>query len=298
MTARNRINLILAGLLLGLGALALWGPAPQDPDAPRPRAPLTPMTADQVQTVEIQRPGLDGAIRLQRDKTRWQVFLPGRDAPLPADDFKAQQLTELAEAQVYDRFPAPERLDDYRLDAPLATVRLNAAVLRFGGTEPVHHRRYVLYDGQVALIDDRHYDPVAAHPEAFVSRALFPESVRIEAIELPEFQIRRGEAGWQLTPEDPERSGDALQSFVDAWRQARALDVRLAEAPAPEAEERIRIRSEAGVRELHILQREPRLRLLDPERGLIYEFAAYTGERLLRLEPHQPPPAEDEGEDA
>lgn len=285
---RTRINLALLALVLVLGALALWGPAPEQAGAPQENPPLTPMRADQVRHVAIERPGLDGPIRLTRgDDDRWTVTLPGRGAPLPADTFKADRLAELAEARVYDRFPAGTDLAAYGLDRPRATVTLNAVVLRFGATEPLRHRRYVLADGHVHLIDDRYFDAIANTPANWVDKALLPGAPALAAVRLPDLTVRRGEDGWTVEPAQS-LSADALQAFVDAWRHARALTVKLPEA-APEGKGTVVLElADGGERVFELVQREPRLQLWDPERRVLYEFAAYTSERLLDPSRHEP----------
>lgn len=286
---RTRINLALLALVLVLGALALWGPAPEDPAAPREYPPLTPMEADQVRHVTIERPGLEGAIRLRRgDDDRWTVTLPGRESPLPADTFKAERLAELAEARVYDRFPATDP-GAYGLDAPRATVTLNAATLRFGTTEPLRHRRYVLADGQVNLIDDHYFDAISNTPANWVDKALLPGAPALAAVRLPDLTVRRDETGWTMEPAPPEApSADALQAFVDAWRHARALTVKLPDEPPAGEEEVVLVLADGGERRFRLVQRRPRLQLWDPERRVLYEFAAYTSERLLDPARHEP----------
>ncbi len=285
---RTRINLALLALVLVLGALALWGPAPKDA-GPKENPPLTPMRADQVHHVTIERPGLKGSIRLTRaDDDRWTVTLPDREAPLPADTFKATRLAELAEARVYDRFPAGGDLAAYGLDAPRATVTLNAVTLRFGATEPLRHRRYVIADGYVHLIDDRYFDAIANTPANWVDKALLPGAPALAAIRLPGLTVHRGEEGWTMEPARSDLSADALQAFVDAWRHARALTVKLPdEAPSAQGEVTL-VLADGGERAFQIVQRQPRLQLWDSERQVLYEFAAYTSERLLDPSRHEP----------
>ncbi len=290
---RTRVNLALLALVLVLGALVLWGPAPKDPAAPQENPPLTPMRADQVRHVTVERPGLDGPIRLTRgDDDRWTVTLFDREAPLPADTFKAERLAELAEARVYDRFPAGAGLAAYGLDQPRATVTLNAVTLRFGATEPLRHRRYVLADGHVHLIDDRYFDAIANTPANWLDKALLPGAPALAAVRLPGLTVRRGEQGWTVEPAQS-LSADALQAFMDAWRHARALTVKLPEE-APKNEGTVVLElADGGERRFDLVQREPRLQLWDPGRRVLYEFAAYTSERLLDPSRHE---AQDEEE--
>ncbi len=292
MNPRLRLNLLLLAAVAILGAVALWAPAPEDQrsrESPR----LTPMDSEAVRHIVIQRPGLEGELRLDRDDDRWRVTLPGHETPLPANDFKAEQIARIAEAEVHDRFPAEDdKLAEYGLDQPRARVRLNAVEIAFGASEPLRQRRYVLLDGQVHLIDGYYLDDVAVRPADLVDHALLPGQPALQGIRLPEFAVTQGETGdWRLEPAREGLSADALQSFVDTWRHARAMELHLDDQPSADAQGEVILTTADGQEYRFLITQRgerKRLRLWDPQRRVEYEFAVYNSERLLDPERHLP----------
>ncbi len=305
MNPRLRLNLLLLTAVVILGAVALWAPAPSDrQQSPPPR--LTPMDSEAVRHIVIRRPGLEGELRLDKGDDRWQVTLPGREPPLPANDFKAEQIARIAEAEVYDRFPAEEdKLAEYGLDQPRAWLRLNAVELSFGASEPLRQRRYVRLGDWIHLIDGYHLDDVAVRPADLLERALLPGQPALQAIRLPEFAVTQDENGdWRLQPPREGLTADALQSFVDAWRHARAMELHLSDPPTDTQGEVILTTTDGQDHRFLITQRgeRKRLRLWDPQRRVEYEFAVYNSERLLDPERHLPEeedePAAERGDDS
>ncbi|MHB1942974.1 MAG: hypothetical protein ACYCP0_07960 [Acidiferrobacteraceae bacterium] len=107
---------------------------------------------------------------------------------------------------------------------------------------------------------------------------------------VPKFRLTSRQGVWHLDPPDPHLSSDAITSFVDEWRYARALSVSHYHGAAITG--RILVtyldRTTHGANVPHtlvinIIERAPELVLYRPDEGLEYHFPAQMGRHLLSL---------------
>lgn len=150
MNRWTTVNLLLAGAAAVLLALDLW------PDRPGDRATLTPLTADEIRSVRVERAGrLE--LAFEHDRGDWQLTHP---VQAPAEPRRVGQLLAIARAPVEHRFTASSDLAAYGLDPPKAVVQFNQNRLSFGERDPSQHGRYVLADGRIQVIDDVYFNLV------------------------------------------------------------------------------------------------------------------------------------------
>lgn len=140
-TRINAILLVLTGVLL---ALHLW---PQKYTA---EDPLTDLDPTHISMVRIER-GKQLSLSLQRVDNRWQIDFPTLGN---ADPLRVGQLLAIAGIPVQQRFPAPTELAQYGLQTPVASLQLDKLRVEFGDRDATQQRRYVLINGQIAVIDD------------------------------------------------------------------------------------------------------------------------------------------------
>ncbi|MCU7958619.1 MAG: hypothetical protein KZQ58_01195 [gamma proteobacterium symbiont of Bathyaustriella thionipta] len=143
-------NLILILLSAALIGLAFYGPTPQDKnwqDLP----PLTSLQAEQIQRIRIQK-SHHAAMLLQRENNHWRMIKPQQAA---ANLNRIKQLLRISHTEVVRQLDAQQAdLAQLGLQPPLLQLQLNDEKLGFGRTDPIHHLRYVLYQGKINLIRD------------------------------------------------------------------------------------------------------------------------------------------------
>ena len=283
--------LLNIGLVLLIGALALF--AIYKPGAKQKPAgtPLTALTADAVQRIRLVRPK-QPEIALERSGDAWRLSAPRKAR---ANSFRANELARLAATPVKTRFPAlPAELGKYGLDHPLTTVFLNEVEIRFGGLHPLNNELYVLHDNQVQLIPAGFLRSALAPLEEMLSTSLLEEKTKIVALRFPGFGVQQNEQGaWTRVPERKGLSSDRINRFVDEWRYARALSV--APYSGKPAKERVTLTIADGNKprniELGVLAMKPEFIVVRRDENIEYHFTDDIGERLMQLEPDEAPPA-------
>lgn len=278
ISARSLLNLGLLGLAAALAALVYWEPGV---DAPAELPKLTALSPAAVEHVVIH-PQRGEEIRLDKEQGVWMMRAP---VATYANEFRIEALLGITRADSHAQFDAGA-LDPakFQLDPPASVLRLNDVELAFGGSEPLDNRRYVRNGATVHLIDDEYFYRLQMRFTAFVSNRLLPPSGTPVQIRLPEFGVSRSGADWTLTPAQEQPSADAFNEFVEAWRQAQAVEV---DRYAGEASRGMIIVSfeDAAPLEFLLLETEPELVLARADLGLRYHLTAEQARNLLSA-PH------------
>lgn len=277
MSTRTLLNLVLLVIVAALAAITALEPG----KAPPPEhSPITPLAAEAVTTLRVERPD-EPPMVLERRGDRWRMSSPRE---LPAHPVRSELLSAAAEAESLRRIAEPGDLVKYALDRPRARLTLNDHTLIFGDIDPLHQRRYLLADDTLHLVADNVYPLINRGWDHFVDPALLPAEGRIDAIRLADgTTLRRGEAGWSVSPDTEGRSADAAQRLHDAWRFGRALEVSAHSDDGAEGDAVELTLADGSTLRFLILAREPSLLLARPDLGLRYQMAD-GGESLLRLD--------------
>jgi hypothetical protein len=279
---RNRwlLNLVLMVLVGAMLAVAIYRPG--EKSAP-PSPLLTPLTAELVNRVRVQRPH-HPEIVLEKTGDQWRVSAPRKAR---ASSFRVNELLRLASAKSESQFSiAPADLGKYGLDTPQAQVWLNDTEIRFGAAHPINPQYYVAVGDQVHLIAATHYAAASAAPMEFYSHQLLEDGLKLVELKLPGHTLALNAKGeWQVAPADTSLSSDRINTVADEWRHAQALSV--APYSGKTAHEKIQLRfapdSPVATLELGILAHKPELILYRKDEGLEYHFPEDVGGRLLEL---------------
>lgn len=287
MSPRGLLNLALAGVAVGLGLLVWLRPGLEPAAQPQP---LTTLAAAGVTRIEVER-GQRAPLIFSRQAGGWQL---SGEPPLPASPFQVRSLLAILSAEVRRDYRAAElNLPELGLQPPRASITLNGTTtLDIGDTEPLEGLRYVRHGTDVALIEDRYQPLINADRTNFIERRLLGEDAHIIRLVLPDLTLARSDDGhWELTPDDPSISADAIQRLLENWQGASALFVRPLDAAADGTGSAIRVElAGAGPPLLFSLQaRAPELILARPELGIQYHFSAGAAQRLLELERGEQP---------
>ncbi|MHB1950892.1 MAG: DUF4340 domain-containing protein [Acidiferrobacteraceae bacterium] len=283
---KNRWLLNLA-LVLFIAALLLWVHfRPPGGRHHPPRPPLTRLALDQITSIRLVRPGRRTVV-LAKQGNHWRITAP---VSARADRFRIDSLLHVAKARVEDRFAATGTLAKYGLQKPNATLWLDGARIEFGSGNALGGLQYVRYGGQVALIPAESFSPSSLRLNNLYSSRLIEKDRRPVGFVFPDFTLTSQHGAWKVRPPQPHLSTDAINSFVDEWRYARALSVnRYHDKPVTGrvlvtyVPGNAKPSGSAHVMTIDILERKPELVLYRPDEGLDYHFPAQMGRHLLNL---------------
>jgi len=276
MNPRNLLNLVLAFVVLGLGA-AVW--LSQREESPATPERITTLTEADVTRIEIHSARHADAV-LERRGTEWWLVEPFMAR---ADRAKIDAAFGLLRARSLARYPAAAvTANQAGLDEPDLRLRADDTELVLGGTEALGGRRYVGIGGSVHLIVDRYSHLLRGGPASLVSPRLLPTGARLREIRLPGLHLLQGDGQWQLAGGGT-ASSDALRALVDEWRHARALRVSRGDADA--VGEVVTLSPQGDAPPLRfVLQRgDGEILLTRGDLGLSYHFTPDVAARLLAL---------------
>ena len=277
MSSRSLLNLAMAGIAIGLGLTAWFRPGLEPPTAPQPVTTLNPAEVNHIQISRRQRPMLT----FTRQADHW--LLAG-DPPLPASPFQLNALLAILQAETERRYPA-DTLDlrELGLDPPQATVVLDdRATLLIGNTEPLDNLRYLQYGAIVYLVADRYQHLINADRTNFIERRLLDAGAGITRLTLPDLTLAQTDAGhWELLPDHPDISADAIQQLLTNWQQASALYVRPYEQSTAGTRITLELAGSDTPLVFELVSRSPEFILSRPDLGIQYHFSNGAGEHLL-----------------
>ncbi|MCR4300890.1 MAG: DUF4340 domain-containing protein [Sulfuricaulis sp.] len=276
--------LLNGGLLALIGVLAWLAAhrAGQEKDIAGP--PLTPLAAETVSQVRIERPG-QPAIVLEKTGKDWALAKP---LPARANRFNVESLLRIVAAPGDTRLTANAgELVKFGLDKPQSRLWLDNQEIAFGSLHPLNNRIYVLYNNEVVLIPGHHLGPVLYPYTNFIDSRLFEENRKLTSIRLPDFTLSLENGAWQKNPPDSKLTSDQMNDFSAEWQNARALGVE--KYSGKTVLDRIVFTSARDDKNqklaLGILAYKPSFVLHRPDENLEYHFTEETGKRLLKLSP-------------
>ncbi len=274
MRRRTLINVVLLAAVAGLGAFIALAPEREPPLEGEPLSNEDPrelsrarLDLDTGETIELRR--VDGVCHLVE---------PIRIA---ANDFRVDTLLGVLRAPVHARIDLPsEEFHRFGLAPAKARVLLDEKEILFGDTEPLHGRRYLLYDGRIALVDDAYFSHLSSSAANYVNLSLLGRDASPRNILLPGLRIYRDAGVWHLDSQDTKASEDSITKLVNAWRHAQATAVR-PYAQSLDWSDVIRVQLDDGEYRFDLARTEYEVIFGRPELGIQYHVTKGTGARLL-----------------
>jgi hypothetical protein len=278
MSSRNLLNLVLLVVIAALVAVVVYEPGKKVP----PVIKLTTLTKSAITKIEITRPG-NPKVVLAKTDSKWRMLEP---YAMPANDFKVEAITDLAEAKSTAQYPIKpgENLKQYGLDKPGITVVFNGKdKLEFGKTEPLKYQRYIRHDNTLHLIFDRFYYNLSAAAAEYVDHALLQGRPTITKLVLPKLTLTAQGDKWQAEPAIKQLSNDQVNELLDNWTGAHATDM-LDYKPAKVSEQtQVFIKGQDKPLVFDILRENKAISLGRADLGIKYKFTEDVGKSLLEL---------------
>lgn len=277
MRKRTLTNVVLLLVAAGLAAFIVTRTDKQE----RPhREPLSHENPRSVSHIRLEL-GPAGSIELRRIDGDWYLLEPLRIA---ANDFRINGLVRVLEAPVHARIDADaQQLARFGLASPQARIVLDEKEISFGNTEPISGRRYLQFDGKVALVDDNFFSHLNASAASYVLPALLGHEPRVRVIDLPGIRLSRQSGDWQLDPSHANATAGDIEALVERWRRAQATAVRPYEPSLP-WQGIVRVELADGAVQFDIARTDYEVILGRADLGIQYHLTKNAGARLLGIE--------------
>lgn len=283
MKSRLFLNLMLLGLVAALGIFAIIEPGKKKPET----TPLANIDENTLSMVTLRN---KDTITFEKKDGRWRLAAPIHAL---ANEIRVRQLIDIAKANSEAQYPLKqEDLAKFELDQPKASLVLGNTTLVFGGSDPIHMRRYVQIGDTLHLVNDDFFHHLMASATDYVDKKLLPENAKIKEIFLPGLKATLGSDGKWATEATGDTKAD-IPELVSLWNTARAIEVKRLEKPAQGDLVRIGLAEDTPI-EFIIVQREPDIVLARQDLGLQYELTGESARQLLNLPKTEPRPSKPE----
>ncbi len=273
---RTRLNIVLALVLVGLGAGIYLSKSKEEK-----KPPLTALDPEKIAAIQIEHPGA-APIRLEKRGGTWLLTQP---VATEADKFEVNGVLSLASLEQKKTIsPVEVKLADLGLDPPQYTVTLDGTKMLIGGLEPLQFQRYIKLGDVIVLTDD---PPSAALDQDYsdlVGKSLLPDGAEIQKVEVPGLSMERTADGkWQVTPADAKAGADQMQRFAQSWINAKSLWNEY-DASAKDAKgDPVTITLKDRTLKFLIVSRDPQLQLERVDLGVRFNLSKALADELLKL---------------
>jgi hypothetical protein len=229
---------------------------------------VSEIDAEIIQKIKINR--RQNTLLLDKTEAGWQLTQP---FTAPGNPIRIDLILSALNQPFTNSKPITDEMDlsIYGLDEPVATLTLDQHVMRFGDIAPLQQKRFVAFNDQVYLLEDSIAPMLTASANSFIDNRLFEPEMAITEMQLPNntrFYLEAGQWHSSLT----DLSKDEIQSFIDAWQKAAALQV------SPETNETtgeailVTVKDKVQPITLRLTQDEHRFTLVHSSKQLAYDF--------------------------
>lgn len=271
----RRRTALNAGLVLVVAALAAAVALAPAPDTAAPVL-LPQLATRDVHAIRIIRAGAPD-LELRRDGTQWFLHAPLRAPANPRRIDVLLATAALPVAATLDGSGAARRR--FGLEPPAATLALGDAQVAFGGTEPLHGRRYVLHAGRVHLVPDAVFAQLTQGEGFFIDPRLVRDGLRLKRIATPLRELRLEQGEWRsLTA--PEPGDPAAADVARAWQETEALSVVAGVGPERGTDVTLDLDGGAVIR-FEFVVRDGQMLLLRRDLGIGYVLGPGQARQLL-----------------
>jgi hypothetical protein len=280
MAKRWFMNLALAIVLVALALLAWFRPGTE---ATPSKPTITTLKPAAVTRIRIAQPNQKTAV-FKRIDGQWRMIAPV--SARAAGRTIRNWLATMRETSSQRYSVRGLNLEALGLEPPKLVLTLNRQKLAFGDFDPLNHQRYIRRGDTVYLVNDLLFFQLNGDPLSFASKRLLPADVKIAALILPKLKLTRTANGnWQLTPPRPRIASDQIQKLIDAWRRARAVNVKSIGAAKAVGNVVVRLQDSEKTIRFQILKADSKLILARPKLGIEYRMRGEQRKTLLKLSP-------------
>lgn len=180
---------------------------------------LSTLEIDSIEKIVISRPSR--YIEFRKNNQDWYMTKPYE---IKAHNFRVNHILKILNQISNENYEADTLdLSQYKLDPANASLYFNDHEIRFGNTNPVSGKRYLLSDNQVHLLFEDVYTLISAQATSFIDLNLIDTNSLINQIKTTEWNITRSTDDGITTPDSI--SQVSAEQLFQHWQTAEAFAV-------------------------------------------------------------------------
>lgn len=278
MDKRLWINIGLLGLIILLCIIVLNS----GDEAKLELTRLSDIDQNEIVQIKVLRKDLED-FEFNKQNETWQLSSPKQ---FRANSARINAMLRMLNVESYGQLnPADVDLMQLGLAEPIVIMKLNNHEFKFGNTDAMDQRRYILFDGKIHLSNDFLYQQLMTNAAFFADPKLLPENFKINSIQFPENKIESINGQWQLETL-MDISPDQLKRIIFNWENASAISAdkyEPVESSEPESVIKISSNNNESIRFV-IVSSEPHLILGRKDLGIQFHMGSDETEKLLLIE--------------
>ena len=247
----------------------------------------TPVTVDPAAIGSISIRTAAENLAFTRAGEVWMIAEPIR---WPAHRANLDRVMDVTQVDGMTPLPSGEiDLDQLGLQFPLALLEFGNTPVRFGASNNIGERRYVMIGDSVYLLPDRHLPFINQGLLGFVDRRLLPSELGLLRLELPGLTISAADGdGWQIDGNAASTPAQAAELIAN-WRELEASRVKPYQSNlTPRQKILARLPGDERI-EFFVLSIDPEIIIANPRIGLQYHFGADYYYQLISLRADETP---------
>jgi uncharacterized protein DUF4340 len=277
---RTWINIGLIGLIVLLTIYINTSDQDKEPEVIR----VSNIEQNNIVQIKVLRKDLDD-FEFNKNNNIWSLDRPQQ---FIANSARINAMLRILKAESFAQLnPEEVDLDQLGLSEPNVVMKLNDYEFKFGNTDAIDQRRYVLFDKTIYLTNDFLYQQLMTNAAFFANPKLIPENFLIESIQFPENKISQIDGVWKLE-KLMDISPDQLKRIIFNWNNAVAISAEQYQ-PADNNESIIKITSTDHKSILFLLiSNDPHLVLARKDLGIQFHMGSDETNKLLLIEGADP----------
>lgn len=275
MDKRLAINLSLIGFIILLSVLVFN----TDNQSEQTLTRLSSIDQKTIHQIKILRKEVDD-FEFEKQNDQWQLTKPQF---FRANHARINAMLRMLNVESHSQLnPAEVNLKSLGLDNPVVIMNLNEHEFKFGNTDAIDQRRYVLYEDKIHLTNDFLYQQLMTNAAFFADPKILPAGFKIESITFPENKIEHVNGQWNTNPL-LDISPEQLKRIIFSWETTAAISADAYKPAASVSTIKIESKDNESIH-LDIVSTEPHLILGRKDIGIQFHMGSDEAKKLLLLE--------------
>ena len=156
-------------------------------------------------------------------------------------------------------------------------MTLNDKSIIFGISNSIGHRRYVMVQAAVYLINDLHYPFISQGLEGLVDERLLPSPLKLSSLKFADFTLQQVPQGWHASNSDDQTA----KALIDHWQRIEAARISRYQARTTPQQKITASLQDGAQIDFYVLSIKPEIVIARPDLKLAYHFPATDYYRLL-----------------